>query len=279
MTLPPRPPGVMRLLTWNIWWRFGEQAPQRFDAIADALAQADADVVCLQEVYSDSGVHDGERLAERLGYSIVSTERATSRDQQMHNVVLSRWPISDWASEPLSANDGSPGVRRALWARLGAPIGPITVIATHLAFRFDESELRERQLTQILHLADRLRESPADESTPVILAGDLNAVPDSDEIRMLTGRRAAPVRNLVFTDCWPLVRDDPGHTWVSRNPHLAMATWPERRLDYVMTSWPRAKPIGTAVAAHLLGEAGANELWPSDHLGVAVDLTTGSIPA
>lgn len=102
--------------------------------------------------------------------------------------------------------------------------------------------------------------------------GDLNAVPDSDEIRLLTGRSAVPVPGLVFNDCWPQVRDDPGHTWVRRNPHLVDSVWPERRLDYVLVSWPRPAPLGNPVGAVLIGDGPVDGLWPSDHLGVAVDL-------
>lgn len=271
-------PGTVRILTWNIWWRFGDAPDERAAAIAETLADAAADIACLQEVYSDSADHDGERLADRLGFEMLSTPRVAGRDKQMHNVILSRWPVAESGCEALPGADGAPGVRRALWARIAAPSGPIVVIGTHLAYRFDESALRERQLTHILHLADRLRDIPAEESAPIILAGDLNAVPDSDEIRLLTGRRAGPIPNLVFTDCWPQVGADPGHTWVRRNPHLATATWPERRLDYIMTSWPRSKSIGRTVAAHLVGEGRPGSVWPSDHLGVAVDLTTGALP-
>ncbi len=50
----------MRIVTWNLWWRFGPwEARQR--AIEATLAELDADVVCLQETW----VAEGRRPAGR----------------------------------------------------------------------------------------------------------------------------------------------------------------------------------------------------------------------
>jgi endonuclease/exonuclease/phosphatase family metal-dependent hydrolase len=148
------------------------------------------------------------------------------------------------------------------------------VISTHLAYRFDESLVRQQQARALASLAADLRADPL-RSPPVLLCGDLNAVPDSDELRLLTGRSRAPVDGLVFNDCWPQVRDDPGHTWVRRNPHLSESLWPQRRLDYVLVSWPRPAPLGNPAQAFLVGDGPVDGVWPSDHLGVAVDLRAG----
>ena len=146
------------------------------------------------------------------------------------------------------------------------------MICTHLAFRFDESAVRLAQVGALCALARELRGPGSRERPPVVLAGDLNATPDSDELRALTGRSAPPVPGLVFTDCWPQVSAESGHTWVRRNPYLRDATWPERRLDYVLTSWPRRAPVGNPVHAFLVGDEPVDGVWPSDHLGVAVDV-------
>ena len=276
--IPARPPGTGRIVTWNLWWRFGDEPERRRPAVAATLAALDADVVCLQEVYGDDrGADDAAELGARLGAHVVTTAPVGRDGRSLGNAVLSRWPVLDRGEERLPGPDGRPGHRRAVWAVLGSPGGRLPVVCTHLAFRFDESALRAAQLAAVCSLAAGLRGGSADPGAapPVVLCGDLNATPDSDEIRALTGRRAPPVAGLVFTDCWPQVRDDPGHTWVRRNPYLADATWPERRLDYVLTSWPRAAPVGNPVQAFLVGDGPVDGVWPSDHLGVAVDLRTG----
>ena len=55
-----------------------------------------------------------------------------------------------------------------------------------------------------------------------MVAGDLNAIPDSDEIRSVTGRRPPPVEGLIFSDAWELAGDgSPGHTWSKANEYIA----------------------------------------------------------
>jgi endonuclease/exonuclease/phosphatase family metal-dependent hydrolase len=159
-----------------------------------------------------------------------------------------------------------------VWAVLDAPCGELPVICTHLAFRFDESALRQRQAAALAELAAELRGADPVERPPVLLCGDLNAVPDSDELRQLTGRSAPAVPGLVFTDTWPQVRPDPGPTWTRRNPYVEDASWPERRIDYVLASWPRRAPLGKPLQAFHIGDGPVDGVWPSDHLGVAVDL-------
>ena len=269
---PSRPPDTWRVSTWNLWWRFGPDPAIRFAGIETTLGHLDAEVVCLQEVYAERNRdNDAARLAATLGLHALSTTYPPTADQSLGNAILSRWPISERGEQPLPGASGAAGHRKALWAVLEAPFGALPVICTHLAYRFDESAIRQEQLRAVAALAGRIR-ADASDAPPVLLCGDMNAVPDSDEIRLITGRSAAPGPGLVFNDCWPQVRDDPGHTWVRRNPHLANSFWPERRLDYVMVSWPRPAPLGNPVQAFLLGDGALAGLWPSDHLGVGVDL-------
>jgi endonuclease/exonuclease/phosphatase family metal-dependent hydrolase len=114
-----------------------------------------------------------------------------------------------------------------------------------------------------------------DTELPVVIGGDFNAPPDSDEIRLLTGRRAVPVKNLVLSDCWEQVGDGPGATWRHDNPYQAATAWPNRRLDYVFVSWPRPKPLGNPLAAWLTGLGPVDGVHPSDHAAVVVELFDG----
>ena len=108
-----------------------------------------------------------------------------------------------------------------------------------------------------------------------MLTGDLNAQPDADEVRLLTGASAPAVPGLVFTDAWAAGGDgSPGHTWDRRNPHLADATWPQRRLDYVLVSWPRPKPLGSVARCWLAGVEPVEGVVASDHHAVVADLRT-----
>jgi endonuclease/exonuclease/phosphatase family metal-dependent hydrolase len=106
------------------------------------------------------------------------------------------------------------------------------------------------------------------------VCGDFNAGPDSDELRMLTGRSETPVPGLVFYDAWEVAGDGtPGYTWSNRNPLAAPGLYPDRRFDYVLSAWPRAGGVGHPTHCALLGDTPATEQpHISDHYGILADL-------
>jgi endonuclease/exonuclease/phosphatase family metal-dependent hydrolase len=266
---------VLRVMSWNVWWRFGPWA-ERQPAIIDTIIAEAPDVLCLQEVWSDGETSLAGIVAERLGYHVALSDNSRTRrgDIGFHNAVVSRWPITAIDSRPLPDSTGADGHRRALLVDLQTPWGAWPVVSTHLAYRFDESALRTAQVQTLQRLVADRRGDP-DHDLPTILCGDLNAVPDSDEIRLLTGRRPGPP-NLVFSDCWEQAGDGPGHTWRVDNPYQADTAWPNRRLDYVLVSWPRPKPVGNPRRAWLAGVAPIGGVTPSDHAAVVAELTVPS---
>ena len=108
---------------------------------------------------------------------------------------------------------------------------------------------------------------------PVIVGADLNAVADTDEVRIATGRSAG-VDGIVFSDVWEQVGAGSGATWLRENPHSPDSAWPDRRLDYLLVSWPRPKPVGNPIRAWLTGHGANTDAWPSDHLALVADFTT-----
>ncbi len=276
----------MRVVTWNLWWRFGPWE-QRQPAIAEELVAVAPDIALLQEVWAapagraaphegpvPGGTSDQARiLADATGLHLARTHAPDGSVDQFGNAILSRWPLRVAEAIRLVGPDGRPSHRSVLACWVEAPPEPWLVVVTHLAWRYDESELRQRQLAEVVDLIGRHLPDDPDRHPPVILGGDLNAVPESDEIRRLTGL-AAPYRpGLVFTDCWAAVGDGPGHTWTRDNPNASEALWPRRRLDYVLVTWPRPKPTGNPQSARLIGtNPGSGGVVPSDHYGVLVEL-------
>ncbi len=262
---------MLRVLTWNLWWRHGE-FERRHAAIEAVLRAEAADACCLQEVWAnEDGSHQGRQLAEALGMHLASTEGPFFRGWSVNNVVLSKHPIVATEVVALPAVDGTPSHRRAVLAVLDTPWGHWPFVSTHTEHRFDRSTTRQAQTRALAEAAARWRGDPATDA-PLVIGGDLNAVPDSNEIRMLTGRAPPPVPGLVFTDAWEVRGDGPGHTWHAANPYLADAAWPNRRLDYMLVSWPRPKPFGHPARVWLAGTAPVDGVMPSDHYAVVVDL-------
>jgi endonuclease/exonuclease/phosphatase family metal-dependent hydrolase len=263
---------TFRVLSWNLWWQFGPWE-ERQPAIATLLERQRADVVCLQEVWAtDTGIDQSAILANRLGLHHARTASPFWNGKSFGNAVLSRWPILDTTTIPLPGPDGGASVRQALCAHIDAPFGVFTAICAHLDFRFDRSQVRSNQLAAICAYVSSAHTDP-EGSFPVVLAADLNAVPDSDEVRALTGRCQPHAPGVVFTDAWEVAGDgSPGFTWDARNPYLLDSTWPNRRIDYILTSWPRPKGVGKAVRCFLTGTEPVHGVMPSDHFAVVADI-------
>ncbi len=263
------------MATWNLGHRFGDHE-RRHEAIIATLRSSNLDIACLQEVWADEGGLDQvDLLTEALGVHSVRTPSIFWRGQSFGNAVLSRWPILESETVALTDANGERTPRTLLFAVIDSPFGVITCVSTHFEHRFDRSATRLAQATQLCAEIVRRRSNP-DTAFPVIVGGDLNGVPDSDELRMLTGRSVPAERGLVLTDSWEVAGDgSPGHTWCRTNPHLADATWPNRRLDYILVSWPRPRTIGVPLAVELLGTESVSGIVPSDHYGVVANLRTG----
>lgn len=260
----------MRVMTWNLWWRFGPWE-QRQPAIDREVVAVDADLLLLQEVWSDPDDGDqAARLAGLTGFELARSTRPGGEQYRFGNAVLSRWPIARSETLVLPGSDGAPSHRSAVLTIVETPRGSQVVATTHLEWHYNQSSTRQRQLEQLVPVLTEWQARFAPD-LPIVLGGDFNAVPNSDEVRRLTGL-APGYDGPVFTDGWSATTDEPGHTWTRDNPHSADAQWPRRRLDYVFVSWPRPKPTGNPLTSALAGRQAHDGVVPSDHYAVVVEL-------
>ena len=258
---------TIRVLTWNIWWRFGPWE-QRQPAIAATLAALDADVICLQECWAEQV----QALADSLGFECAFSTRLDLDGVAFGNAVLSRWPITDSEWRPLPSPEDIDERRTMLRADVDGPRGPVQVYSTHLHWRFDHGFVRRSQIEALCAFVAESRDGGR--AYPPVVCGDFNAVPDSDEIRMLTGRTTVPVPKLVFHDAWEAAGrpPEPGFTWSNDNPYAVLDLEPNRRIDYVFVGWPKAGGAGHVVACDVVGTMPVDGVVPSDHYGVLAEL-------
>lgn len=253
----------LRLITWNVWARFGPWQ-QRQAALTEVLAGLDPDLVALQESWADEDGHGGEgrsqaaELGERLGLAHAKSAGTSAC------AVLSRWPILR-QEERLLPGGTMPGT--ALLTEIDGPRGHIQLISTMIgSFRLDESEIRQQQVRSLAGFAAEVMWRRA----PTLVCGDFNAGPDSDEIRMLTGRAAPAAPGIVFYDAWEIAGDgSPGYTWSNANPWAAPGLYPDRRFDYVFSAWPRPGGAGHPLRCEIIGTGTPP---PSDHYGLFAEL-------
>jgi endonuclease/exonuclease/phosphatase family metal-dependent hydrolase len=282
----------LRVMTWNLWWQFGEHR-RREQAIVQVIREQDPDVVCLQEVWirrTDGQIaNQAAILAEQLGMHWVANDPVFWNDAAFANAILSRWPITRVGDQRLPGVDGNLTHRRMVMGEVQSPWGPWPVVSTHLEHRFDASATRTAQLTAVLAGVDQQRTQAVAEGRaatvaellPTVIGADLNAVPDSDEVRAVTGRAPSLVPGLVLSDVWDQVGHGPGVTWQRDNPHVAHSAWPDRRIDYLLVAWPRPKPVGNPLSAHLVADfavvVGDEQIWASDHAGLVAELCTPEV--
>lgn len=267
----------IRILTLNLWHDQGPW-PRRRERVRDWIARLDPDVIALQEVLRGPSI---DQLNELFGGSGFHLEFAQAtpfwRDASLAfgNAVVSRWPIQD--RETLALPDAGDHEKRvALAVTISTPHGPLGFTVTHLHWKLHHGWVRERQ---VVALADFVRRRRPGLELPPILAGDLNAEPDSAEIRYLTGLQSIDGRSVLFYDAWRVAGDGgPGTTWSNRNEYARVAIEPERRIDYVLTGYPQASGVGRIERCRVVCDDVVDRVWPSDHFGVLAEIRTEPIP-
>jgi endonuclease/exonuclease/phosphatase family metal-dependent hydrolase len=243
--------------------------------IEASMRAVDADIWALQEVWEDDDRNQARVLAAALGYEHVVFAANLERDGvRAGNAVVSRWPIRAHEVRILprtagDARDDEGEERLAVFAEIDGPRGPIQVYCAHLSWRDDHSAVRQAQVTEICRLVRERRPR----SFPAVLCGDLNAEPQSDELRMLTGQAAVPVPGVMFRDAWPAAgRTSPGPTASNANPFNAAALDRDRRIDFVLVGTPKLGGVGHVLDARIAGDTPIEGMWPSDHLAVVAEL-------
>ena len=178
----PAAPRTLRVLTYNI--HHGEGTDARFDLprIAKVITDAKPDVVAVQEVdvktRRSGGADQAAELGRLTGMHVAFGKAIDYESGQYGQVLLSRFALSDVETHPLPGKPESER-RIAVSAKLrpwGNDGPQVMFVGTHLDHTRDDSD-RRRQADEINRLFVR------NDGTPVILAGDLNSVPDSEVMK------------------------------------------------------------------------------------------------
>ncbi|HEX6938874.1 MAG TPA: endonuclease/exonuclease/phosphatase family protein, partial [Longimicrobiales bacterium] len=203
---PPaaQPALELRVATYNVHYGFGEDWRYAPEAMAATIAEAGADVVALQEVSVGLASAYGTDLARWLGRRLGMRVRfAPTLNGALGDAVLSRLPVVAFQSVPLPPADADR--KQVAVAEIAAGPDTLRVLATH--FGLSPAE-RAAQTAGVLDAAG---------AGPAILAGDLNAGPDSDVARRLAAAG--------FRDAFELAGAAPAPT--------SPAIVPTERIDWI----------------------------------------------
>jgi len=173
----------LRVLCYNIHHAEGVDRKLDVERIARVIRSVEPDLVALhevdQKVKRTEGVDQPAELAKLTKMQVVFGANIKLQGGYYGNAVLSRFPITRHKNYLLPNIDGSEQ-RGVIEAEIQIPDSELSLLlrATHLDFRADDRE-RLASAKAINQLAAKHPDRPA------LLAGDLNATPNSKTLQLL----------------------------------------------------------------------------------------------
>ena len=276
----------IRVITLNVWNTEGDA--RRYGLINRELRRLRPDLLALQEVVQTPQRRTLDQLAERLDLHVTHQQDVQpytppyAEKYGGGSAVATRWPHK--IVEVMDAR--TPASQDVPWATLAAKVdlgetGELLFVGTTAAWRSAAEIARERHALRLAELDARQRTA-----LPTIIAGDLNAGPDTASIRFLTGRQSLDGASVCYHDSWEVAGSGPGHTWTVDNPNAAAVIEQiigqrgyRRRFDCVLVgSWAaHPKASASVQSATLIFDQPVDGLWLSDHFGVMVDLEVTAV--
>jgi endonuclease/exonuclease/phosphatase family metal-dependent hydrolase len=232
----------LRVMTYNIHHCAGVDGKLDINRIATIIKDANADLVALQEV--DNAVKRSGRLDQAAelgratGFNPVFGKAVDWDGGDYGQAILSKFPtpIESHKVYKLPVTGGrEPRIALAVRVTPSKPITPITFITVHL-----EHQHEGDRLAQARRLKEVLDQIP---TKNVIVAGDFNAMPESDALK-------------VFSDA--------GWKNASGDDKTFPASLPVRKIDWV---WLPKESPWKVVNNDVIAERVA-----SDHRPVVVEL-------
>jgi exonuclease III len=271
---------TLRVMTFNIWVG-GEQVS--FDTVVEAIEEADADIVGIQEASGNL-----ERLADELGWYHLP-------EHGRHQQIISRYPLvrGDHPDVYVYAMVGDAHVVAVSNVHLSAyPYGPYDL---RDGAPVDEVLANEqRHLDELARHFEVLPALAADD-IPVFFVGDLNVPSHLDWTQAAADASDDPFRSeiawpvsvrldeLGFRDTFREIHPDevavPAYTWTPGYPPPEMVDDEVHdRIDYVYAAGP-----STTVDSAVVGEDSelsqiVVEPWPSDHRAVVSEFDVVAKP-
>jgi endonuclease/exonuclease/phosphatase family metal-dependent hydrolase len=261
----------MRVVTLNL---FGLQASwaRRREVLRAGLAQMAPDLVALQDLV---GTPARDQAAEVLdaGYTIVHQERRAADGSGIS--TASRWPVRHVHQIDLEVTERARGFPcTALAVEVESPVGLVLFVNRRTSWQLTAERERELEAVAVARWVEDLVDG---RRLHVVLAGDLNAEPDSASVRFLRGRQSLGGTSVSYLDAWAAARTGPGLTFSPANPLVREGEMPleaGRRIDYVLIRCTDQGPTLRVVGCTLAFDRAIDGVWASDHFGVIADLTT-----
>jgi len=264
----------IRAATFNAWGLpepFSRDLAARVRAIEERLPKLGIDVIVFQEVWTAGTRQALTAAGSSSGLPHVWHNEAFLGGGGM--LVLSRFPIADVRFERFGLR-GDPeqfgqgeylSGKGFVHVRLSSPVGPVSVVGTHLHARYSRSashQYRAHRIGQIVQLAASLAEI----RDPLLVMGDFNLCEQDPEYAVLTGLTG--MRDAAA---------EVGHrlpTVFRGNPYRQARKKPDRRIDLVFLRGGSEHQIRARDAERIFDEPldlGGRPAACSNHAGVLIE--------
>jgi endonuclease/exonuclease/phosphatase family metal-dependent hydrolase len=260
----------VRVATLNVWADNGDSEARR-RVLVEGFRKLRPDLVALQETVVRD---DYDQAREILGdeFTLVHQDRRHCPDG-VGVSIASRWPVRQVREldQHVTSRVGEfPAT--TLVAEIDAPaVGRVLFVNHFPSYEPALEREREVQAVAAVRLIDELTR---DHAAHVILAGDLDAAPESSSIRFFRGLQPLEGTSVMFFDAWGEThRDEDGDTFTTRNPLVTSSWWPFRRIDYIFVRCDDRGRLSLRVTeSSRIFDQPSDGVWASDHFGVRADL-------
>jgi endonuclease/exonuclease/phosphatase family metal-dependent hydrolase len=230
---------TFKVLSYNIHYGLGTDGVNDLERIAQVILRSEADIVGLQEIGNKAMA---DKLGELTGMQAVFG-RSKENDSGYGDAILCshpfEWVGNEWIPSASSSRYQAMAVDIDL-SEMHGEGATVRLINTHFDW-LDSIGSQEARLATVDVIERAFREGS---DLPMILTGDLNALPDSPPLAKLADRG-----------------------WTQGDPETELLTWeatnPDRQIDYVLVAPARAWRI---VNIEVMDEPLA-----SDHLPIVME--------
>lgn len=99
---------TVRIVTWNVWGRYGSDWTQRQAALEETLKSTAPDLVCLVEAWRQGDQAQPDRVAAHLGLPHHQFAGDWQQEDRVSGIgLVSRWPMTKMVLRRLRSADGA----------------------------------------------------------------------------------------------------------------------------------------------------------------------------
>ncbi len=241
----------LKFLQWNILYK------ENPDAIIETLVKIDADILCLQELTTNSSFNPKldipSKISKHLGlsyYFAKAQEWNIIEKRILGEGIFSKFPLENTLHTYLNPPSHEPtdfGTEGRVFVEAGVDINgkKLTVATTHLSYshKFENTPQRKKEFSVLLDILRKKKDK-------FIFSGDLNAAPNSEGIQSI---------NRILKSCGPDYKEKTfTHKYFEMEGFIVNDL--DYRIDYVFAT-PDIKILKSEIP----------HVQPSDHLPILVE--------